>query len=180
MVYSWLLIGIKEPIITRSTVLLQKLTIPPLAEKFPAFYKARKFITVLTTYRARWIQSTPSHPLSLWPHLSLRLPSCLLPSRPTKTPYTFLLFPMRATWSALLIVLNWITIIRERFSSTDLQNQSRLACSHMHVHSGIIESPVLKENKSWNATLSNVLCELKKVKNKSNFRQEWPYAAFDK
>jgi hypothetical protein len=50
----------------------------------------------------------------------------------------------------------------------------------MHVHSGIIESPVLKENKSWNATLSNVLCELKKVKNKSNFRQEWPYAAFDK
>jgi len=51
----------------------------------------------------------------------------------------------------------------------------------MHIRSGIIESRVFKENKSWNSTLSNVLlCALKKVKHKSNFRKVWPCAAFDK
>jgi hypothetical protein len=50
----------------------------------------------------------------------------------------------------------------------------------MHVRSGIIESRVYKENKSWNFILSNVLLRaLKEVKHKSNFKQGWPYAAFE-
>jgi len=60
--------------------------------KFPAFYGTRRFIIVLTTARhwslswARWIQSTPSHPISLRSiqifssHPLLGLPGDLFPS----------------------------------------------------------------------------------------------------
>jgi len=52
-------------------VLLEKLIDTQLAKKFPAFYETRRFITVFTTARhwslswARWIQSTPSHLISI-------------------------------------------------------------------------------------------------------------------
>ena len=93
-----------------STVLLAKLTGPQLVKKFPSFYGTWRFITAFTSARhlslsrASSIQSTPPHPTSrrsfliLSSHLRLGLPSCFLPSGfPTKTLYTPLLFPIRAT-----------------------------------------------------------------------------------
>jgi len=58
-----------------SRVLFEKLTVTQLVKKVPTFYGIWKFITVfLTTHHltlswARWIQSTPSHPISLRPIL---------------------------------------------------------------------------------------------------------------
>jgi hypothetical protein len=52
-------------------VLLEKLTVAQLVNKFSAFYGTRMFITVFTRARhwsiswARWIQSSPSHAVSL-------------------------------------------------------------------------------------------------------------------
>jgi len=49
----------------------EKLTVTQLLKKFSAFYGTWRFITVLTRARhwslcwARWIQSTPSHSISL-------------------------------------------------------------------------------------------------------------------
>jgi len=82
-----------------------------LVKKFPAFYETRRFNTAFTSAHhlclpyARSIQSTPPHPTSwrsiliLSSHLRLGYPYGLLPSGlPTKTLYTPLLFPIRATW----------------------------------------------------------------------------------
>ena len=91
-------------------------------KKFPAFYRTRSFITALTSARqlslswASSIQSIPPHPI-YWisilissTHLRLGLPSGLFPSGfPTKTQYTPLLTPIRATCLAHLILLNFIT-----------------------------------------------------------------------
>ena len=89
-----------------STVFLEKLTIPQLVKKSPAFYGIRRFITAFTSARhlslstARSIQPMPPHPTSwrsiliLSSHLRLGLPSGLFPSGfPTKTLYTPLLSP---------------------------------------------------------------------------------------
>ena len=82
-------------------VLLEKLTGLQLVKKFPAFYRTRRFITVLTSVRhlslswANPIQSTYPHPTSwrsiliLSTNLRLGLPSGLFPTGfPTKTLYT--------------------------------------------------------------------------------------------
>ncbi|PNF43097.1 hypothetical protein B7P43_G02301, partial [Cryptotermes secundus] len=91
----------------------------------------RRFITVFTRAlhwslsRAKAIQSTPPHPISirsiliLSTHLRLGLPSGLLPSLfPTNILYAFLLSPIRATCPAHLILLYMIilTMLGEEYS----------------------------------------------------------------
>jgi hypothetical protein len=99
-----------------SWALLEKLPIVQPLKNFPVFYGTRRFITVFTRSFhwslswSRWIQSIPSHPISLRSililstHLRLGLPSSLLPyDFPTNILYAFLFSPIRATCLALLI-----------------------------------------------------------------------------
>ena len=113
-------------------VLLEKLTGLQLVKKFPAFHGTRRFTTALTSVRhlslswANPIQSTYPHftswrsSLILSTHLRLGLPSGLFPSGfPTKTLYTPLSSPIRATCPAHLILLDFITrtVLGEEYRS---------------------------------------------------------------
>ena len=104
-------------------VLLVKLTGLQLVKKFPAFHGTRRFITALTSLRhlslswASPIQSIYPHITSwrsiliLSTHLRLGLPSGLFPSGfPTKTLYTPLSSPIRATCPAHFILLDFILL----------------------------------------------------------------------
>ena len=113
-------------------ILLEKLTGLQLVKKFPAFHATRRIITALTNVHQlsiSWagpIQSIYPHPTSwrsiliLSTHLRLGLPTGLLPSGfPTKTPYTPFSSPIRATYPAHLILLDFITrtILGEEYKS---------------------------------------------------------------
>ena len=112
-------------LITPWSTVLEKLTGSQLVKKFPTFYGTRRFITALKSARhlslssASSIQSMPPHFLYLIIiHLRLGLPIGLFPSGfPNKTLYTPLVYPIRATCPAHLILLDIIirTIIDEEY-----------------------------------------------------------------
>ena len=126
-----------------SRVLLEKLTVPQLVKKFPAFYGNQRFITAFTNVRhlslflTSSIQSTPSHPtswrsiLTLSSHLRLGLPSGFFPSGfPTKTLYTPVFSSIRAACPTHLILLDLITrtVFGEQFRSSSCTLCSGLHC----------------------------------------------------
>jgi hypothetical protein len=136
-----------------SRVLLEKLTGLQLAKKFPACYGTRRFLTAFTSARhlslswASPIQSTHQHPTSwksiliLSSHLGLGLPSGLFPSGfPTKTLYTSLPSPIRATCPVHLILLDFIT--RTRLGK-EYKSFSSSLCNYLH-------SPNLRKSKACN------------------------------
>jgi hypothetical protein len=101
-----------------STVLLEKLTGSQPVKKFPALYGTQWFITAFTSARhlflswARSIQSMLPHHTSwrsiliLSSHLRLGLISSIFPwGVPSKTLYTHLISPMRATFLSLPTLL---------------------------------------------------------------------------
>ena len=135
-----------------------------LLEKFPAFHGTRRFITALTSVRhlslswASPIQSIYPHPTSwrsiliLSTHLRLGLPSGLFPSGfPTKTLYTPLSSPIRATCPAHLILLDFITrtLLGEEYRSL-----SSSLCSLLH---SPVTSSLLGPNILPNTMFSNTL-----------------------
>ena len=142
-------------------VLLDKLTGLQLVKKFPAFHSTRRSITALTSVRhlsLSWtspIQSIYPHPTSwrsiliLSTHLRLGLPIGLLPSGfPTKTLYTPLSSPIRATCPAHLILLDFITrtILGEEYRSL-----SSSLCSPLH---SPVTSSLLGQNISISSSYS--------------------------
>jgi len=143
-------------------VLLEKLTGLQLVKKFPAFHGTRKFITALTSVRqlslswASPIQSIYPHPTSsrsiliLPTHLRLGLPSGLFPSGfPTKTLYTRLSSPIRATSPAHHIILDFIarTILGEQYKSLSFS-----LCNLLHYP---VTSSLLGPNILPNTIFSN-------------------------
>ena len=144
-------------------VLLEKLTGLQLV-KFPTFHRTWRSITALTSIHhltLSWacpIQSVYPHPTSwrsiliLSTHQCLGLPSGLFPSGfPTKTLYTPFSSPIRATCSARLILLDFITrtILGEEYKSF-----SSLSCNLLH---SPVTSSLLGPNILLNTMFSNTL-----------------------
>jgi len=137
---------------------LEKLKGFQLVKKFPAFYGTWGFITAFTSARhlslswASLIQSIPPHPtywrsiLILSSYLCLGFPSGLFSSGfPTKTLYTFLHSPIRATCPTHLI-LNLITrtILGEKYRSL-----SSTLCSFLHSSSLVGQNMITTFIEIW-------------------------------
>ena len=145
-------------------VLLEKLTGLQLVKKFPAIHRTRNFITALTSVRhlslpwASPIQSIYPH-LTSWSsililsnHLRLGFPNGLLHSGfTTKTLYSPLNSPIRATCPAHLFLFDFIT--RTKLGE-EYKSFSSSLCNLLHSH---LTSSLLGTNILHNTTLTKTL-----------------------
>ena len=155
------------------------------SQEIPRILWNPRFITAFTSARhlslswASLIQSIPTHPTSwrsiliLSSHLRLGLPNGLFPSGfPTKTLYTPLHSPVRATCPAHLILLDFIT---RTILGEDYRPLSSSMCSFLH---SPITSSLLGQNIILNTPFSNTfsLCSSLNVSEQVSH----PYKTTDK
>jgi hypothetical protein len=133
---------------------MEKLTVTQPVKAFPEVH-----CCVNNSQPIRWILFTTSHPISLRSililssHLFLRLPIGFFPSDfPTKISYAFLMFPMRATCPARVILL--YQILSYKIYSSDTRS---VECGCFCVSARYVKAVPVREGHSifW-LTYANV------------------------